>query len=131
MRILLVDDHLDTLEIFSVLFQGWGHEVRTLQQPSIALTTALEFLPDVAFLDLGMPEIDGYKVARMMRQHPRLERVFLVAMTGHSDQEDRAREAGLDSFFLKPVDLEKLKSFVEGLRSRSASVETRAHKADL
>jgi CheY-like chemotaxis protein len=115
MRVLLMDDHLDTLEIYSVLFQGWGHEVRALQQPSLVLSTALEFLPDVAFLDLGMPEIDGFEVARMMRQHPRLERVFLVAMTGHSNQEDRAKEAGIEAYLMKPVDIAKLQSFVEEL----------------
>ena len=115
MRILLMDDHLDTLEIYSVLFQGWGHEVRALQQPSLVLSTALEFMPDVAFLDLGMPEIDGFEVARMMRQHPRFETVFLVAMTGHSNQEERAKEAGINAYFTKPVDIGKLQSFVEGL----------------
>jgi CheY-like chemotaxis protein len=115
MRVLLVDDHLDTLQIFSLLLERWGHEVRTLQQPALALTTALEFLPDVAFLDLGMPEMDGYEVARLMRQNPRLKRVFLVAVTGHSEHEERAREAGLDAHLMKPVEPRKLQSFVEVL----------------
>jgi two-component system, sensor histidine kinase len=73
MRILLVDDHRDTLEIFSTLLEMWGHEVRPVQRPALALSTALEFLPDVVFLDLGMPEMDGSEVARLLRQHPRLE----------------------------------------------------------
>jgi CheY-like chemotaxis protein len=106
MRVLVVDNDLDTLDLFSTFLNLWGHEVRTLQDPTRALSVALEFLPDIAFLDLGMPEVDGWEVAGQMRQNKVLDSTFLVAVTGYSRDEDRARSqaAGFDVHLLKPVD---------------------------
>lgn len=111
MRVLVVDDDLDSLDIFSTLLQMWGHEVLTLQDPTLALSTALEFLPDIAFLDLAMPVIDGCDVARQMRQHKVLNRTFLVAVTGYGSAQDRVNThaAGFDVHLLKPVEPEHLK----------------------
>jgi CheY-like chemotaxis protein len=118
LRILLVDDHEDTLELFSTLLEGWGHEVRAVQQSALALSTALELLPDVVFLDLGMPGLDGYDVARLLRQEPRLEEVFLVAVTGHGPEEVQARASSFDDHLMKPVDPQQLQVFLEQLSHR-------------
>lgn len=111
MRVLVVDDHLDTLEVFSTVLSTWGHEVRVLHDSLLALPMALEFLPEVVFLDIGMPAMDGCEVARRIRQHKVLDGAFLVAVTGYGREEDRARThaAGFDVHLLKPVDLDHLK----------------------
>jgi CheY-like chemotaxis protein len=75
---------------------------------------ALAFLPDVALVDLGLPDIDGYAVAKQMRQHPRLKHVRLVAQTGWGQAQDRARtkDAGFDHHLVKPVDPAQLAALV-------------------
>ena len=120
MRILLVDDHRDTLEIFSTLLEVWGHEVRPVEQPALALSAALEFLPDVAFLDLGMPGMDGNEVARLLRQHPNLDGLYLVAVTGHGIEEVEAGGAGFDAHLMKPVDPRELRGFIQRLAETCA-----------
>lgn len=89
--------------------------MRALQQPASALAAALEFQPDIVFLDLAMPEIDGYEVARRMRRQRRLEGAFLMAVTGYGLEEDRAKTqaAGFDGYLLKPIDLQQLKVFLQ------------------
>ncbi len=115
MRVLIVDDNLDSLEMLSMSFRLSGHEVWTLQQPELAVSKALEVQPDLIFLDLEMPDIDGYTLAELMRRERELERAFLVALTGRGLDEDRARThaAGFDAHVLKPVDLELLKKFLD------------------
>lgn len=106
MRVLVVDDDKDTLETFFTLLQMWGHEVRVLSDPVLALPVALEFLPDIVFLDISMPEVDGCQVAVLMRQHKALDSTFLVAVTGHGTKEDheRTHAAGIDVHLVKPVE---------------------------
>lgn len=110
MRVLIVDDDVDTLELFLTLLKMWGHEVQALDDPTLALPLALKFLPEVVLLDLGMPQIDGFEVASRMRQHKPLDGTFLVAVTGFGREEDqaKARVAGFDAHLLKPVDLASL-----------------------
>jgi CheY-like chemotaxis protein len=106
MRVLVVDDDQETLETFFTLLQLWGHEVRVLSEPALALSTALEFLPDIAFLDISMPEIDGCQVAMLLRQHKALDSTFLVAVTGYGSKEDheKTHAAGFDVHLVKPVE---------------------------
>ena len=106
MRVLVVDDSLDNLELFSAALELWGHEGLALQDATLALPNALEFLPDIAFLDLAMPDIDGFEIARRMRQHKALDHTFLVAVTGYGRDEDRetSQAAGFDVHLLKPID---------------------------
>jgi CheY-like chemotaxis protein len=114
MRVLVVDDDMDTLEIFSALLGLWDHEVRTVQDAPLALSAALEFRPDFVLLDLGMPETDGYQVARLIREQPLLKATVLAAVTGYGMEEDRARTraAGFDLHLLKPVDPVQLKALL-------------------
>jgi CheY-like chemotaxis protein len=106
MRVLVVDKDQETLDLFSSLLEPGEHEVRVVSEPALALPTALEFLPDIAFIDVSTPEIDGCHVAVLMRQHTELDRTLLVAVTGHGKRTDHeeTHAAGFDVLLLKPVE---------------------------
>jgi PAS domain S-box-containing protein len=104
-RILVVDDHVDAADSLSMLLSMSGHEVRTAYDGHTGLEQAAEFRPEVIFLDLGMPGMDGYETARRVRQLQGMENIKLVALTGWGQEEDRRRsqEAGFDAHIVKPV----------------------------
>jgi signal transduction histidine kinase/CheY-like chemotaxis protein len=104
-RILVVDDNLDSAESLATLLQFAGHDVRVAHDGPGALKAAKEFLPDVVLLDIGMPGMSGYQVARKLREEPELRHVMLVAQTGWGQEEDRhrAKAAGFDYFLIKPI----------------------------
>ena len=106
MRVLVVDKDQETLDLFSSLLHLREHEMRIVSEPALALPAALEFLPDIAFIDVSMPEIDGCEVAVLMRQHRELDRALLVAVTGHGTRTDHeeTHAAGFDVLLLKPVE---------------------------
>src|SRR6185437_14914721 len=109
-RILVADDNNDALESLATLLQLSGHEVYTAANGAIALESAEQNRPEVALLDIGMPKLDGYEVARRIRAQPWGQRITLVALTGWGQDSDRRRsqEAGFDSHLVKPLDLDKL-----------------------
>ena len=109
-RILIVDDNRDAADSLGLLLGLDGHDVRVAYAGRQALESAKEFLPDVAILDLGLPDLSGYDVAQLMRQDPVLQRVALIALTGWGQEEhkQRARDAGFDFHLTKPVDLDRL-----------------------
>jgi signal transduction histidine kinase len=109
-RILVADDNVDALESLARVLQLSGHEVFSACNGSVALQSAERHLPDVALLDVGMPLLDGYEVARRIRAEPWGKNVLLVAVTGWGQEADRrrSREAGFDSHLIKPLDLEEL-----------------------
>ncbi|HYH45527.1 MAG TPA: response regulator [Thermoanaerobaculia bacterium] len=111
---LIVDDDEDMIEIFSEFLRLWGHETRTVGEATMAVVTALAFLPEVVLLDLSMPVLDGCEIARRMRRHGSLHDTFLVAVTGHGLQRDvdRALAAGFDMHLLKPVDPQQLRALL-------------------
>jgi len=117
-RILIVDDNEDATNSMAMLQRHRGHETRTAFTGPEAVAAAAEFLPNVVLLDIGLPGMDGFEVARRLRAMPALADTFLVALTGYSSDEDRsrAREAGFDEYLVKPVDLDLLR---EWLRSRA------------
>jgi PAS domain S-box-containing protein len=110
-KILVVDDRIDGAEMMAMLLRSWGHEVRIEHNGPNALHRAGEFLPDVILLDIGLPEMNGYEVARRLRQETRLADVRLVAITGYGQEEDRERSrmAGFNIHLVKPVDATDLK----------------------
>jgi PAS domain S-box-containing protein len=110
LRLLFVDDNADTRRITLKLLESYGYQTRTAHDGPSALETATEFLPDVALLDIGLPGMDGYEVAKRMRQEPILQNVVLVAITGYGLESDRRRsqEAGFDHHLVKPVDFQAL-----------------------
>jgi two-component system CheB/CheR fusion protein len=105
-RILVVDDSVDTAQSLALLLRLKGHQVEVAHDGPAALEVALSFEPEVVLLDIGLPGIDGYEVARRLREEARLARALLVALTGYGQEEDRrrARYAGFDHHFTKPVD---------------------------
>jgi CheY-like chemotaxis protein len=109
-RILVADDNSDALESLAILLELGGHEVFSAANGALALESAERHLPEVALLDIGMPKLDGYEVARRIRAQPWGRRITLVALTGWGQDSDRRRsgEAGFDSHLVKPLDLDKL-----------------------
>jgi CheY-like chemotaxis protein len=112
LRLLVVDDNADTVESLAMLLRLSGHQVQTAQNGPDGLQAALSNLLDVAMLDIGLPSIDGYELARRIRQQT--DQPVLIAMTGYSHPEDRERtkEAGFDYHLVKPVDPEKLQDLL-------------------
>jgi two-component system CheB/CheR fusion protein len=113
-RILVVDDNVDAAESLAILLRLGGHETRTAHDGPSALEAAGEFLPEVVLLDLGLPGMDGYEVAKRLRQRPETERALLVAVTGYGQEEyrKRAREGGFDHHLVKPVHLSQLEELL-------------------
>jgi signal transduction histidine kinase len=121
-RILVADDNNDALESLATLLQLSGHEVYTAANGAVALESAEQHRPEVALLDIGMPKLDGYEVARRIRAQPWGQRITLVALTGWGQDSDRRRsqEAGFDSHLVKPLDLDKLTELLAALPSAGA-----------
>lgn len=116
-RLLIVDDNQDAALSLSMLLQMQGHEVKVAYDGASALEAAREYRPALIFLDLGMPGMDGYEVARRIRRIPGLEKTVLAALSGWGQQEDRRRstEAGLDHHLVKPPDPSAIESLLAEL----------------
>ena len=111
-RVLVVEDNPDGLETLVALLEMLGHEVAGAADGRHAVQLAAEFRPQVVLLDLGLPVMDGFEVARTLRQDPRFEDVFIAALTGWGADGDRRRtaDAGFDAHLTKPVDLPALEA---------------------
>jgi signal transduction histidine kinase/DNA-binding response OmpR family regulator len=109
-RVLVVDDNQDAAESLGLLLEVSGHEVRVCHDGAAALRAAEEYRPEAVLLDIGLPGMDGYEVARRLRACPATRGALLVALTGYGQAEDqrRAREAGFDHHLIKPADVEAL-----------------------
>jgi signal transduction histidine kinase/ActR/RegA family two-component response regulator len=105
LRVLIVEDNLDAAEMLELAVSHLGHVTRLAHDGATAIAAATQFGPDVVFLDIGLPVINGYAVARTLRGMPEFNRVHIAAVTGWGQEEDRkkAREAGCDSHFTKPL----------------------------
>jgi CheY-like chemotaxis protein len=118
LTVLIVDDNVDAALTLSDLVQLWGYSVQTAYGALEALEIAGRERPHVVLLDIGLPRMDGYEVARRLRADPGLEGALLVAVTGYSQADDRARSlaAGFDHHLIKPVSLDELQGLLEGRR---------------
>jgi PAS domain S-box-containing protein len=116
-RLLVVDDNRDFANTLAALLETFGHEVRTVYDGRTAVAIAVEYRPDAVLLDIGLPEMNGYEVARELRQVPGLAQVRLVAFTGYGQEEDRrrVREAGFDFHLVKPVEAVELARLIDAL----------------
>ena len=108
-RVMVVDDNHDSADTMAELIRIWGHEVRTANDGPSALECARGFRPQVVLLDVGLPGMDGYELARRLRAEG-LAGTLLVSVTGYGQDEDRRRaaEAGFDHHLTKPVDPDTL-----------------------
>jgi two-component system CheB/CheR fusion protein len=116
-RVLIVDDNADAAETLGMLMKTLGGgEVRTASNGPAALETAAQLRPDVVLLDLGMPSMDGYELARRMRAESWGKGVLLIALTGWGQDQHRrrSREAGFDRHMIKPADVEALRAVLNG-----------------
>jgi PAS domain S-box-containing protein len=113
-RVLVVEDNADAREGLRLLLTYAGHEVETSEDASSGLDKLKSFRPEVALIDIGLPGVDGYALARMARQTPEAKATYLVALTGYGQAEDRqkALAAGFDMHMTKPVDPAKLCAFL-------------------
>lgn len=114
LRVLLVDDSVDAANSLAMLLRLWGHEALVANDGLNALRLVERQRPDVALLDIGLPGMDGYELARQLRRQPGLEKTILVALTGWGQPEDRHRalEAGFDHHMVKPVELAALQKLL-------------------
>jgi signal transduction histidine kinase/PAS domain-containing protein/ActR/RegA family two-component response regulator len=124
-RALVVDDNIDSADSLAMLLRVTGHEAVTAHDGVEALAVAERVQPEVIFLDIGMPRLNGYEAARRIREAPWGRDMLLVAMTGWGKDEDRrrSREAGFDAHLVKPADCNELLKLMESLapaRGRSA-----------
>lgn len=117
-RILVVDDNIGATRLMSALLKKLGQDViQTAHDGQTALAAIQNLQPDIAFLDIGIPELNGLDVAREVRKSSELDGVQLVAVTGHSSAEHReqARVAGFNRYFVKPVGVDDLKAYFRDL----------------
>jgi signal transduction histidine kinase/CheY-like chemotaxis protein len=119
LRVLVADDNVDAAESLSILLQLAGHEVRVAYDGEQAVHVAGAFRPDLAFLDIGMPRMDGYQAARALRALPGMGKLRLVALTGWGAAQDRerSRAAGFDHHLLKPAFPEQVQAILAQERS--------------
>jgi CheY-like chemotaxis protein len=113
-RIVVVDDDRDTTAMMRALLQLSGHEVETAHDGMAALETVARFAPHVVLLDIGIPGMDGYAIARRLRERPDGAKLVLIALTGYSQTEQIAamRAAGFDHHLAKPIDLNVVRRLI-------------------
>lgn len=118
-RVLVVDDNQDSADSLSMLLRMMGHEVATAHDGFEAVAAATTFLPDVVILDIGLPKLNGYEVAKRIREQPRGKTMVLVALTGWGQDEHRrlSQDAGFDHHLTKPVEIEVLQEILTATES--------------
>jgi CheY-like chemotaxis protein len=114
---MVVDDNKDAADVLATLLELEGHRVLVETDPCAALERARDEKPEVMLLDIGLPTLDGYELARRLRQAPETASATLIALTGYGRDEDRRRshQAGFDHHLVKPVDPERLSSLLSSL----------------
>jgi len=112
--VLVVEDHPDAARLMARLLSIWGHDPSIAHDARTALALARRELPRVMLVDIGLPEMDGYQLAREIRLLPDLSVTVLIALTGYATDDDRhlAGESGFDHYLVKPVDLKVLRNLL-------------------
>ena len=123
LKILVADDNVDAAEILSMLLEVHGHVTAVVHDGHSALNRARQFQPDVTFLDIGMPGLNGYEVARMVRQTSGTDQTVLVALTGWGadHDQDQARQAGFNHHLTKPADIAAIDALLAAHSARAAT----------
>ena len=125
-RVLVVDDNADAAETVAAYLRLEGHEAKVVTESAEVLGSARVFEPQVVVLDIGLPGLDGYQIARQLRAQPHTHDTLLIAVTGYGREEDRARAAaaGFDCHFVKPADPIDIQAAIERGRAQSDSSRT-------
>jgi CheY-like chemotaxis protein len=120
--VLVVDDNEDAAALLAEALERWGHRVQVAFDGPSALRAVERFTPDLALLDIGLPAMDGYELARRLRALPALAHVRLLAVTGYGQERDRraAADAGFDGHLAKPVELGVLEAELSRIMSAPA-----------
>jgi CheY-like chemotaxis protein len=115
-RILIVDDNVDAAEMLGLALESLGCSIRVAHDGPAALLAASSFCADIALLDIGLPVMDGYELARRLRELPGFAKTRLIAVTGYGQRDDRRRStaAGFDGHLVKPVRMEAIETLVRG-----------------
>jgi CheY-like chemotaxis protein len=126
-HILIVDDYPDALDIWALYLRSMGYRVSTASDGAAAIEQAERLLPDLIVLDLELPQVSGFDVAKHLRSNPETRAIPLIAATGysHRGQLDRARQAGFDQIVLKPADPDALVEEIEHLLDRDGEQHTK------
>jgi PAS domain S-box-containing protein len=119
-KVLVVEDNPDAAQALAELLELWGHEVAVAVDGTAALRTVESFRPDVVLMDIGLPGMDGYELARRLRERPDLRGARFIALTGYGQEADRRRsaEAGFDDHLTKPADPGLLRELLANARVR-------------
>ncbi|MEO5860176.1 MAG: response regulator, partial [Pyrinomonadaceae bacterium] len=122
-RVLVVDDNVDSASSMEMLLRIIGHEVRMAHDGLAAVEGAREFLPEVMLLDIGLPGLNGYEVARRIKASDWGKAIVLIALTGWGQEEDRqrSREAGFARHMVKPIEHDELIKILDELDSSASS----------
>ena len=120
MRVLMVEDNKDTLATMAAVLRYERYDLVTAMDGPSALEIAKVFLPEVVLLDIGLPGLDGYRVARALRAQDPRRKLFIAAITGYGTAADKqhAAEAGIDAHLTKPADPTEVLRLLEEFRSR-------------
>jgi two-component system CheB/CheR fusion protein len=120
-RLLIVDDDADTITTSALLLTKLGHMVLAVGSGEAALEAIQDFKPDVVLLDIAMPDMDGYELARRIRQLIDFKYVVIVAITGYGQPSDRekSKDAGIDHHLVKPITLDDLKAILAEWEART------------
>jgi len=129
-RVLVVDDNVDAAESTAAFLRLEGHEVKAVHDGLQALASLKVFDPHVVVLDIGLPGLDGYAVARQLRARGDTSHVLLIALTGYGQKEDRARaaDAGFDYHYVKPADPREIQAAIERGRNTAGEPSLEAHR---
>ena len=118
-----MDDSVDTVTTLAMLVRESGYDVRTAYDGLTVLETTLDYRPAVMLLDIGLPGMNGYEVAKLIRQQPAFKNTILIAMTGYGKESDRqtSKAAGFDYHLVKPGDFDKLLKILETISESLAT----------
>lgn len=115
LKVIVADDNADAASTLSIILRYSGYEAHAVHEPLSALELALELCPEVMLIDIEMPKMDGYQLAKAVRQDPRMGSALLVAVTAYGGDHHKAMsfEAGFDHHLLKPIDTEEIVALIE------------------
>jgi CheY-like chemotaxis protein len=118
LRVLVVDDHPDAAESLAALLQGAGYQAAVAHDGPAAIAVATRLRPDVVLLDIGLPGMNGFEVARALKEAPETRSCVLIAVSGYGQTEDhqRSREVGFDHHLVKPADFVELERILDCVR---------------